>query len=268
MWCVADVEADSLTPTQLWVIVCKDIETGKIYEFRRPDLDPQPFLDFAQHVEVWIGHNFLGYDLWAILSLVPNSFIDPESVIDTLVVSRLLDYDNQGYGHSLEEWGTRLGSPKIEFNDFSQLTQQMVDYCIQDVEVTFKLFQRFKPYIESSRWRDALRLEHDMAVFCHDLHQTGFYFDKEKALRIHTEVCDELQKLDKDLLTAYPPRAKPVREVTPKLTKKGQLKLSDFRWINSDGDQLRRSTSDLRLLNADVVYELGCYSADCPFTVS
>ena len=61
---VCDLEADSLDPTVIWVLVAKEADTGNVHTFIRPDLDPDSFREFSKRVSVWIGHNFLGYDLW------------------------------------------------------------------------------------------------------------------------------------------------------------------------------------------------------------
>lgn len=45
--------------------------------------------------------------------------------------------------HSLEAWGLRIGFPKGNFSkntDWSQWSQEMEDYCAQDVRVTAALF--------------------------------------------------------------------------------------------------------------------------------
>ncbi len=62
---VIDIEANGLKPTKIWVIVCKDIDTGEVNVFRRPSDDASEakrFHDFAGSITHWIGHNLLGYD--------------------------------------------------------------------------------------------------------------------------------------------------------------------------------------------------------------
>ena len=61
----------------------------------------------------------------------------------------------QLYGrHSLESYGYRLGEYKGEFgktSDWSEWSQEMEDYCAQDVEVTKKLCDHFHPYLTGVR---------------------------------------------------------------------------------------------------------------------
>ena len=90
--------------------------------------------------------------------------------IDTLLLSRLYHADIlearstpkrwdqmplQMYGrHSLEAYGYRLKCYKGQYGkttDWSMWSQEMEDYCVQDVNVTTKLWTHFKPYLNGSR---------------------------------------------------------------------------------------------------------------------
>ena len=55
------------------------------------------------------------------------------------------------YGrHSLKSYGYRLGEYKGDFGettDWASWTQEMQDYCIQDVKVTMKLCEHFRTYL-------------------------------------------------------------------------------------------------------------------------
>ena len=115
-----------------------------------------------------IGPNIIGYDLPVIRKLY-SWFKSPACVIDTLLLSRLYHPDMikvdkkhnwkhmplKLYGrHSLESYGYRLGEFKGSFGsttDWKDWSQEMEDYCIQDVHVTTKLWNHFKPYLNGSR---------------------------------------------------------------------------------------------------------------------
>ena len=119
--------------------------------------------------DVLVGHNIIGFDIPIIKKLYP--YFNPTGVIvDTLLLSRLyhpnlLDIDKnhnwkhmplQLYGsHSLEAWGYRLGVYKGNFSkttDWKDWSQEMQDYCIQDVNVTRRLCDHFHPYLSGSKW--------------------------------------------------------------------------------------------------------------------
>ena len=109
-----------------------------------------------------VGHNVINYDC-AVLRKLYNYFTPSARIVDTLLLSRLYhpniyDIDHkhkwrhmplQLYGrHSLESYGYRLGEYKGEFgktSDWSEWSQEMEDYCAQDVEVTKKLLEHFRP---------------------------------------------------------------------------------------------------------------------------
>lgn len=231
MLVTCDLETDSLQPTKLWVIGCKEHDTGDVKIFRRPDLNPEPFLRYASTVSGWVFHNGLGFDVPAIHQFFGPDVIDPSSVIDTLVISRLLNFQREG-GHSLDSYGQELDCPKIKFHDFSALTEDMVKYLHQDLEVGHKVFLKFQPYIFSERWREALRTEHDTAWFCTKMHQNGFTYDKEKSDELLDKIEKELYSLDIEIQKAFPPKSKLIREITPSLTKHGTFNKKDFKWYD------------------------------------
>ena len=121
-----------------------------------------------QDADCIIGHNIIGYDCPVIHKLYPW-FDNPGIVVDTLILSRLYHPDMirldkkhnwkhmplQMYGrHSLESYGYRLGEFKGSFGkdtDWQSWSQEMEDYCVQDVHVTTKLWKHFQPYLNGSR---------------------------------------------------------------------------------------------------------------------
>ena len=106
-----------------------------------------------------IGHNIIGYDIPLIKEQFPD--FDPQGeVVDTLVLSRLFyphvadrDYERRPTGmpqrlygrHSLEAWGYRLRCFKGDFGkhdgNWAVYTPEMLDSCIQDTQVTYKLYE-------------------------------------------------------------------------------------------------------------------------------
>ena len=109
-----------------------------------------------------VGHNILGFDIPVIRSIF-SWFTPPANCIDTLLLSRLYHQNMmavdqkrhwqhmplQLYGrHSLESYGYRLGEYKGNFgktSDWKEWSQEMEDYCVQDVKVTTKLIKHFIP---------------------------------------------------------------------------------------------------------------------------
>ena len=125
-------------------------------------------LSYLEVADILVGHNIIGFDIPIIKRIYP--WFNPRGVIlDTLLLSRLyhpylFDIDQkknwkhmpqQLYGrHSLEAYGYRLGEYKGNFGkttDWKDWSQEMQDYCIQDVVVTNKLCQHFRPYLSGLR---------------------------------------------------------------------------------------------------------------------
>lgn len=239
-FCILDIETNAIdNPDKLWCIVVKDVDTGEVRTWGNASgcLEglAEGFLSFSRSVSCWIGHNLIAYDLPHLARLVPGFSFDPARVIDTLVTARLLNYQVDG-GNSLEAWGNRLGFPKTDFSDFSAFSQQMLDYCINDVLVTEKLYALLRPYISSDQWKRSLRLEHDIAFLCNDLSHNGFGFDLDRAVSLHLAICGQLGELADALRSEFPPKPRLHREIHPRLTASGTLSRVDFRWLDDPCD--------------------------------
>jgi len=221
---VIDVEANGLiNPTKIWVIVCKDINTGKYYVFRHTDGLALRFIEFARSVDLWIGHNLLGYDASVIDKLVGYS-ITPEASLDTLIVSKMVDYSRSS--HSVEDYGVEFGLPKIEFTDFSRYSPEMEEYCKRDVDITERIYNKYRRYIHNPIRQKSIHTEQSFQLVCNDLEKNGFAFNTAKAQQYLQKVQDELATLDKDILSSFPPREVLIREFTPRATKFGTINRS------------------------------------------
>jgi DNA polymerase-1 len=242
---VCDIECNGLTPDTIWVISCYDISERKHYTFLPFRDGYENFQDFAKTVETWVGHNFLSYDLPVLHRLVPGLDIDYRSVVDTLVLSRLVDFDREG-GHSLEAWGAHFGYPKVKIDQWDTFDEQMVPRCIEDVNINNLLYNHLSKYLSSKHWKKAFQCESFIGYICSILCTNGFSFNIERCLELQDQIRKELEVIDNDLRTAFPPRLTPIREITPRGTAHGTLHRGDFRWV-PDGD-------------------LSAYSIGCPFT--
>ena len=167
-----DAETDGLynDVTCIHCLCIHDLEVDETYVFNDQGTQ-QPITKGVQMLEdadVIIGHNIIDYDLPVIKKLF--GWFEPKGmVLDTLILSRLyhtdlLEIDRKRnwphmplklYGrHSLEAHGHRLGEYKGEFcktTDWKQWSQEMENYCTQDVTVTKKLWSHFHPFLTGSR---------------------------------------------------------------------------------------------------------------------
>lgn len=227
---VIDVEANGLeNPDKIWCVVAKDIDTGEYFIFRNlteNKSESERFVSLLDRVVqaggITIGHNYLGYDWPVLLSALELRAEGPHPVcVDTLIVSKLVNYSRQG--HSLEDFGIELGFPKIKFNDFSKWSQELEDYCKRDVDITEKVYRKFEKITADPKWQSALKTEHDFQLLVNSLHDNGFHFNSVKAEKLMSKVMVELEELDGKILSAFPPIRKAIRQFTPKLTKHGTI---------------------------------------------
>jgi len=150
---------------EIHCIAIYNSETKETNVFNNQGGDCYPIteaLHWLTIADVIIGHNIIGYDLPVLRKTYPWFKYDG-TVLDTLILSRLyhpnmMEIDKkrqwprmplQLYGrHSLESYGYRLGEYKGEFgktSDWKEWSQEMQDYCVQDVHVTTKLCEHFRP---------------------------------------------------------------------------------------------------------------------------
>jgi DNA polymerase I len=239
MRCVIDIECNALVnPTKIWIIVCKDIDTGIIYKFRNltdDETSKSSFLSFCDSVSLWIGHNILAYD-FPVIRLLLNKTIDRvwECCYDTLIISKMCDYGRKS--HSLEAYGTELDFPKLDYSDWSKLTPEMEVYCANDVELNHRVFTcLYAKFIRHTCNRTPIKNEQNFQSVVLDLNHNGFAFNSDRALTLLNKVKEELGELDGRIQTDIVSRLRLIREIHPKRTKYGTLNRTDFRWVE-DGD--------------------------------
>ena len=166
---VFDIETNGLLPSvdQIHCIATYETDTQRSAIFNNRSDGTGSVKDGINSImdsPVIAGHNIIGYDLPVIRKLF-NTGEYSGLAYDTLILSRLyhpnlLEIDKkrqwrhmplQLYGrHSLEAYGYRLGEYKGDFgknSDWQQWSQEMQDYMVQDVKVTTKLCEHFRPYL-------------------------------------------------------------------------------------------------------------------------
>ncbi len=236
---VIDIETERLEePEHIWVIACKDLDTGNKYVFQNPTTDPLEsarFTGFVENVTHWVGHHVIKYDFPIINKLLKLDIPLDRNITDTLVVSRLVNQPLAG-GHSLENLGAILKFPKDTFSDFSKWSQELENRCVQDVEITEAVYKYYLKYLDSPLWMPSILVEHYNEYLTHILHTNGFQFNIENATKHFNTLTSELDTLLIELSKIFPKRAIPIQEVTPKLTKAGTLSLINFKWLDPPYD--------------------------------
>jgi hypothetical protein len=220
-----DIETNGL-PRQgmdrLHCIVTKNLDTGEVLRYNDVGTHESVTtgVNILAEADILIGHNIVGFDIPAIQQIYP--FFEPKArCYDTLILSRLfqphilsMDFRKKPIGmpgklygrHSLEAWGYRLGDYKGEFgktSDWSEWSQEMEDYCEQDVHVVETLFNTiFRNKL--GKFKDAVWLEHDLAKIMALQETAGWPFDVVKAQKLESTLRTEMDKLADHMRETFP----------------------------------------------------------------
>ena len=213
---IFDLETNGLLDdvTKIHCMVVKDTDSGVVNTFTDNIEEGLAWLEAQHHKgSTIVGHNVIKYDIPVIQKLFPWFTVDPTKVLDTLVLCRLIKTDVKDgdvklmkaeklpkklYGsHSLAAWGYRLGNYKGDYDGgWETFSQEMLDYCVQDVEVTNHLLQHLQKDDYSPK---AIKLEHEVAWLMAKQERNGFHFDEKKAAELYVTLTQRRGELDREL---------------------------------------------------------------------
>jgi len=197
---ILDIETDDLNATKIHCIVTKNVDTGQINLWKGDECYTS-FPKFAKGVLKFIMHNGISFDA-PTLNRLTGTKLNVSNVEDTLILSQLLFPTRKK--HSLESWGENLGFNKIDFHDFSELTEEMVTYCIRDVDITYRLWLKIKEE-KYEKYRKAIDLEYRVRHIVDIQERNGFTLDVQKATCLQAELTDKAYVIEEKLQEKYPP---------------------------------------------------------------
>ena len=210
---ILDIETN-MEHSTIWCCVTKDIKTGDIKVWT----EPESLRSYLREDDLLVGHNIIGFDA-PILNQQWNLKIPLSQVRDTLVMSRLVNPQREG-GHSLDAWGKTLGNHKGNFKNFNEgLSQEMIDYCIQDVNVTSQLYKLLDYQLKG--WDRSVELEHKVAIVISSQERKGFKLDVAKAISLVATWKEMLSTIEEELQSIFPPI------VTERISEKTGKRLKD-----------------------------------------
>jgi len=193
-----DIETDDLDATTIWCAVTKDIDTGEVKVWKAAN----GLRQYIEDQDLLIGHNIISFDL-PVLKKLWNLNTNSNPLRDTLIMSRLLNPVLEK-GHSLDSWGVRLGLKKGDFSDFDGgLSEDMVDYCIQDVEITHALFTHLTDSLLD--WGKSVDLEHEVALVVKKQEENGFKLDVPKCMSMLANWQQSLMDIEEELQQVFQP---------------------------------------------------------------
>ena len=131
---IFDIECDGYAPKNIWCIGTYCCDTGVYTLYQQDQLDAA--YDLLAKADVLIGHNIKTFDLRIIEKLLHKPHIDRDKCFDTLEIAKLFFPDRK---QKLADWGSYFGMPKTSCN-FWKPSQQMYDYCLNDVKIIKLLY--------------------------------------------------------------------------------------------------------------------------------
>lgn len=191
-----DLEANGLTPDTIWCVVTKENGVTLVHG------DPDSLSEALKGSQSVVGHNLIGYDM-PVLERLWGITVAPERVLDTLVLSRLYEPSKLG-GHSLRNWGECLGFPKGDHTDWSQLSQEMIDYCIQDVNVTEAVHQNLMQNMTCFS-PNCIELEHKVQASVQQQEINGWTLDQPLARDLCATFKERMNEIEEELQQKFPP---------------------------------------------------------------
>lgn len=217
-------------PTEkMWIFGGMDYDTGEITRFEpfRGKKEIDKAVEWASTVDLWVGHNFISFDIPQIAHHVEPKLINPKKVLDTLIVSKLVKYDRMipkgaKSAHSLDAHGIRLGVHKGSFNKFDEYSEEMVRYWEQDLAVNKALYESLLKYIKDPDWQDAIRVEHDIEFEMQVQKFYGFHFNKTRAQELLTSISTKMDTLEANLKKDFPPKLEPVKVIKYRVKQNGE----------------------------------------------
>lgn len=238
-----DAEANGFVfeSSKLWVLTFEDLDTNeklKLHPFRDSKAR-EKFLGWLDRYDSpnISFHNGLGYDIFIFKFLLGLDFqVGPDllegrnvNFVDTFYLSMFLNPDRNG--HSIEDWGTRVGMPKIDFRkelidagflsadapegaEFMEYHQIMDTYCERDTLVGKKTFHALiDEWVElygswdCNEWPQHFRAGqksfHLMA--CQEL--AGWKFDIPAAKALKVRIAEMMEEIRAEVEPKLPPRA-------------------------------------------------------------
>jgi DNA polymerase-1 len=217
---VFDLESNGLLDTisTIHCIVLRHVETDEVQTYGPDEIFGALFT--LMNAEEVIGHNIIAYDIPALQKVYPGFDILGQ-VTDTLVLSRLIcttlaeedsirHAKNPGAfprkltgSHSLKAWGIRMSNHKGDYDGgWENYSEEMLDYCVQDTNVTVSIYKHFMAQGFS---QESIDLEHRLAEVCLRIGNNGWTFDEPAAIKLYSTLAQKRQELGGGLDQLFPP---------------------------------------------------------------
>ena len=198
-----DIET-TLDHSKIWCVVTKDLDTNEVRVWK----EAKDLSEYIKAASLIVAHNGIAFDFY-LLNKLWQCQITLKKVEDTLVLSRLVNPSREG-GHSLANLGSTLGINKSEFTDFDlkeQSLDDMIAYCVQDVEVLHRIYNYLKSELKRQEFSlTSQELEHEIQAIIAVQERNGFKFDESSAMRLLAELKTKLDSITVEMQRIFPPK--------------------------------------------------------------
>lgn len=203
----ADIEADNLLESAK-TIWCLCLENVLLPEKKSTFTNGDDFRRWMKENPdaVFVGHNFIAYDA-PMLNRHWGARIPIGKIVDTFVLSQLYNPTLAG-GHSLDMWGKRLRFPKMEFNDFSRYSEDMLSYCANDTALTARLYVKLAARMRQFNFSETgCDIEHRAwNIIQNKQRRNGFPFDYKRAQKLYVSLRAREEELKDIIYRLWPPQ--------------------------------------------------------------
>jgi len=253
-----DIETDGLNATKIWCLVMEDIDTGRIMKYTdnsdKYSGNIETGLAVLQNAELLVAHNGIGFDALQILKLYDIDLYS-KKFFDTWIASQVLNY-RRPHKHGLAGWGEHLKYSKFDYDDWSNFSDEMMTYCIRDVQLNTVIFKKLMEELSflAARQpliREGLRSEMEAAKFDAYCRYYGWQFDIAKANKTLDLLLNRMKYIENVIEPNLPAIVKYIDKVpkTPKFTKKGEYTATTARMLSEYFKQSVKTT-DTHILPA------------------
>ena len=240
---VFDIETDGLDATRIWCLVIKNIDTGRIMKYtdnltQSYNGDIKMGLQLLKNAKLLVAHNGIGFDALIIKKLYDIDLYDGDRFFDTWIASQVLNY-KRPHKHGLAGWGEHLKYHKGDYDDWSQFSEKMMEYCVRDVNLNAAIYNQLMIELNvmakrNPKIRKGLRNEMATAKFDAYCRYYGWSFDKAKALNLLDKIKSRMNEIEKVIEPKLPAVTRLIdkQPKTPKYTKKGYYTAATARMLS------------------------------------
>ncbi len=232
--------------TKVWCAVVKDMSDAISRRFT-PDTI-QNLCNYLDTFDCLRGHNVIAFDLAVLKKLYGYEYHG--EIEDTLLMSRLQRPDRRtpphckGAGpHSVKAWGVRLGHKKVEYEDWSEYSPEMLRRCEEDVEIQCKIYDALLAEGKGEGWERAHKLNNKLFTILQKQEEYGFLVDKEKMDNALLLLSKWIRRIDKVMQVRLPLLWEPQETkkdgqygwIKKPFKKDGKVSAAVIKWDNQSG---------------------------------